>query len=100
MRILSLSLVVVAAALFLVPATSQADDASITVSCAGGNVKVTPVSPWHINTKPNAPMRWSDGTKDNITEQLATFKGAKCTGSVTVAVCSGEACKVVKADVK
>lgn len=88
--------VVVAGAFAVVAVTAASesragDESLVNVSCSGGALKVTAAAPWHTNDK--APWKWDKGDKVSVDDHAATFKGAKCEGTVKAFICNGDQCK-------
>ncbi len=88
---------VVAAALVLAGVTltsgsnAAGDEALVNVSCQNGNVTATAASPWHTNK--DAPWKWDKGSKVELNEHHAKFKGDKCEGTIKAFICNGDQCK-------
>ena len=85
------SLLAVGVALVAIATTTDSragDETLLTVSCAQGNVTVTPADPWHANEK--APWGWDKGEKVMINHQHAKFKGTTCEGTIKAYICKGE----------
>ena len=90
------SIVAVGVAFIAVLATTESragDEELVSVACSAGAVTVTAKKPWHTNADPKAPWRWDKGEKVSVSEASATFKGAKCEGTVKAFICNGESCK-------
>jgi hypothetical protein len=88
------SAVAVGVAFVGITATTESragDESLVNVSCTGGEVTATAVAPWHTNEA--APWKWDKGTKKEVTKEHATFKGAKCEGTISAFVCNGDQCK-------
>jgi hypothetical protein len=64
----------------------------VKVTCKeGGAVTVEKKdAKWHLNNK--APWKWEGSAPASLTEDLATFKGKACTGTIKAYVCSGDTC--------
>lgn len=87
------SLVAATVAIVALTATTAraGDEDLVSVSCSGGDVKVTAKDPWHTNKA--APWKWDKGEKKSVDEHAATFKGAKCEGTIKAFICNGDQCK-------
>lgn len=67
------------------------DESLLNVSCKNGDVTVTAVAPWHTNKE--APWKWDKGSKLEVNEHHAKFKGDKCEGTVKAFICNADQCK-------
>jgi hypothetical protein len=92
-KILVSAMAVGVATLAFATTSSQAagDEALVNVTCSGGAVTAKGVAPWHTNEA--APWKWDKGEKQSVTKEAATFKGAKCEGTLKAYVCNGDQCK-------
>lgn len=72
-------------------AAEPKDEDLVKVTCSGGEVLATGVSPWHTNAA--APWGWDKGAKVSVDEHVAKFKGGKCEGTIRAFICNGGSCK-------
>jgi hypothetical protein len=76
----ALGSVMVAALVLMASASGSAagDESLLELKCQNGDVTVTAVSPWHTNKE--APWKWDKGSKVEVNEHHAKFKGERCEG--------------------
>jgi DUF4097 and DUF4098 domain-containing protein YvlB len=82
---------VLAAVVASAPSQAGGDESLVELKCVNGNVTVTAAKPWHTNKE--APWKWDKGSKIEVNDQHAKFKGDKCEGTVKAFICSGDQCK-------
>ena len=97
------SFVAIGAALVALTSTTESragDESLVTVACNNGNLTVKPATgAFHINKA--APWKWEGWAVVSVNDSVAVFKGAACSGKVSVYICTSDQsqCKSFKVDV-